>query len=117
MAPPFKKVEFDIVFGKGIVESDYIFDEVRTYCKEHKGIIRDGVKINISGEGAWKELLVNDESTGEVLAEKKFYKSDFGGMMKDEKYKKYIDMAIDAAYAIDPGTIEALIEEEIKSDE
>lgn len=73
--------------------------------------------MNISGEGAWKEILVNDESTGEILAEKKFYKSDFGALMKDEKYKKYIDIAIDAAYTIDPGAIEAIIEEEINSDE
>ena len=32
VAPPFKKCEFDIIFGKGIVEHEYIFDEVRTYC-------------------------------------------------------------------------------------
>jgi recombination protein RecA len=117
VAPPFKKCEFDIIFGKGIVEHEYIFDEVRTYCKENKGVVRDGVKVNISGEGAWKELIVSSESTGEIIAEKKFYKSDFGDVMNDEKYKKYVMIAIDAALTINPGTIEQIIEEEITSDE
>lgn len=117
VAPPFKKCEFDIIFGKGIVEHEYIFDEVRTYCKENKGVTRDGLKINISGEGAWKELVVSDEKTGEIIKEKKFYKSDFGSLMKDEEYKKYVMIAIDAALTINPGTIEQIIEEEITSDE
>lgn len=117
VAPPFKKCEFDIIFGKGIVEDEYIFDEVRTHCKENKGVTRDGLKINISGEGAWKELIVNDEKTGEIIVEKKFYKSEFGDLMKDEKYKKHIMTAIDAALTINPSVIEQLIEDEITSDE
>jgi hypothetical protein len=38
-----------------------------------------------------------DTKTGEVILEKKFYKSDFGEMLRDEKYKKYLLTAIDAA--------------------
>jgi recombination protein RecA len=33
---PFRKQEFDIVFGKGIVEHEYIFDECRSYCEDNK---------------------------------------------------------------------------------
>lgn len=117
VAPPFKKCEFDIIFGKGIVEHEYIFDEVRAYCKENGAVSRDGYKINILGDGAWKELLVMDEKSGEEIVNKKFYKSDFGDMLNDEKYKKYIMLAIDTALIINPGTIEHLIEEEIASDE
>lgn len=104
VALPFRKVEFDIVFGKGIVEDDYIFDEVRSHCKETGGVVRDGVKVNISGEGAWKELCVNDETTGVVLVEKKFYKSEFGSLMRDETYRKYIMAAVDSAYTITHGS-------------
>ena len=60
---------------------------------------------------------MSDEKTGEIIKEKKFYKSDFGSLMKDEEYKKYVMTAIDAALTINPGTIEQIIEEEITSDE
>lgn len=117
VAPPFKKCEFDIIFGKGIVEHEYIFDEVRAYCKENGAVSRDGYKINILGEGAWKELLVMNEKSGEEIVNKKFYKSEFGDIMNDEKYKKYIMLAIDTALIINPGVIEKITEEEILSDE
>jgi recombination protein RecA len=117
VAPPFKKCEFDIIFGKGIVEHEYIFDEVRSYCKENGGVVFEGNKITISGEGAWKELIVSSEKTGEVLITKKFYKADFGEVMRDEKYKKYVDVVIEAALTINPAEIEKIIEEEITSDE
>lgn len=117
VAPPFKKCEFDIIFGKGIVEDEYIFDEVRTHCKENRGVLRDGLKINISGDGAWKELTVMDEKTGEELVCKKFYKNEFGEMMRNPTYKKYIDIAIDSALTVNPGVVEQLIEDEITSDE
>lgn len=97
VAAPFRKCEFDIIFGKGIVEDEYLFDEIRSYCKTNGPVKRDGIEINVSGEGAWKELTVTNSKTGEVTLEKKFYKSDFGGMMKDEKYRGYLLTAIDAA--------------------
>jgi len=115
VAAPFRKCEFDIIFGKGIVEEEYLFDEIRSYCKENGPIIRDGFKINISGDSAWKELTIVDNETGEMLSEKKFYKSEFGSIMKDEKYNKYIMLAIDTALTITPGTIDRLVEEEIES--
>ena len=118
VAAPFRKCEFDIIFGKGIVEDEYLFDEVRSHCKENKGVIRDNLKINISGEGAWKELVVNDEKTGEVIVEKKFYKAEFGNVMRDDKYRKYVMMAIDSALTINAGEQENLNnEEEVLSDE
>lgn len=78
---------------------------------------RDGYKINILGEGSWKELLVMDEKTGEEIVNKKFYKSDFCNIMNDEKYKKYVMLAIDTALIINTGTIEKIIEDELMHDE
>lgn len=117
VAPPFKKCEFDIIFGKGIVEHEYIFDEVRAWCKVNGGVIAGDNKINISGEHAWKDLVVSSEKTGEVLITKKFYKSDFGEVMRDEKYKKYVDAVIDASLTLKPDIIEKLIEAELTADE
>lgn len=104
VAPPFRKCEFDIIFGKGIVEDDYLFDECRSYCDSNKVIfeMKEGkearrLEAKISGSGAWKLLLVNDLDTGEVIVDKKFYKSDFGALMRDPQYSAYIDRIIDAA--------------------
>ena len=113
VAAPFRKCEFDIIFGKGIVEDDYLFDEVRAYCKANGAIKRDGMEINVSGEGAWKELSVTSSKTGEVLCEKKFYKSDFGNMLKDDTYRGYLLAAIDTALTVVGG--EALGEGESES--
>lgn len=107
VAAPFRKCEFDIIFGKGIVEDDYLFDEVRSHCKENGPVKKNGKEINVSGEGAWKELTVTDTKTGEVVLEKKFYKSEFGQLMKDEKYREHIFDAIDTALTLvsgDPST-------------
>lgn len=100
VAAPFRKCEFDIIFGKGIVEDEYLFDEVKTYCKTNGPVKKNGKDINISGEGAWKELTVSDSKTGEVILEKKFYKSEFGSLLKDEKYQSYILDAIDTALTV-----------------
>lgn len=110
LAAPFRKCEFDIIFGKGIVESDYIFDECRAWCTKNpsKAVLEITDKKNqkrevyadISGAGAWKELSVVDTKSGEIVLEKKFYKNDFANLMKDPEYKIYIDKIVDCAYTV-----------------
>ena len=104
VAPPFRKCEFDIIFGKGITEDEYVFDQVRAYCKETGVIKRKGKTINVSGDGAWKELSVVDDKTGEVVIEKKFYKSEFGELLRDKQHGPWLIEAIDCALTLVTGS-------------
>jgi recombination protein RecA len=105
---PFRKHEFDIIFGKGIVEHEYIFDEVRSYCESNKVFVdyvdtkgnSTKVEAKISGTSAWRLLTVSDATTGEVLIEKSFNKSKFDEIMKDPAYKQFVDKIIDQAYTV-----------------
>lgn len=99
VAYPFRKCEFDILFGKGIDESDFLFDTVRTYCATNK-VIKDNVQINVEGTSGWKNLSVTDITTGEVLLEKSFHKNEFTQLMRDEMHGPFIMAAIDAALTI-----------------
>jgi recombination protein RecA len=93
VAPPFRTVNFEIHFGKGIREHEQVFDLLRKHGSEEI----DGKSIEVSGSGSWKTFSVTDTSTGEVLIEKKFYKIDFGGVMRDPAYSSYIDNLLESA--------------------
>jgi len=93
VAFPFRKAEFQIIFGKGIREHEEIFDVLR----KHGEVEHEGKKISIEGNGAWKSLIVISDK-GVVEIEKKFYKADFLEIMTDPQYKNYIDVLIDKAY-------------------
>jgi len=92
VAPPFRSVNFEIHFGKGIMEHEQVFDELR---KAGAAVVGEN-KIELAGTGAWKTLLVHNQKTGEVLVEKKFYKADFGDVWNNPEYTSYIDDLLEA---------------------
>lgn len=96
VSAPFRKGTFQIHFGKGIVEHEELFDLARAYCDDHT-VEKDGKLLSLSGLQAWKELTVSDAKTGEVLVNKKFYKSEFGAIMRSPDYRAYVDDIVEAA--------------------
>jgi len=87
VAPPFRMANFQIHFGKGIVEHEEIFDVLRDAGERQIG---DNI-VCVSGTGAWKVLSVTSVSQGRPLFEKKFHKAEFGEIMRDPQYKAYVD--------------------------
>ena len=93
VAPPFRKIDFEIHFGVGIKEHEQVFDILRKHGSE----IIDGKEVLISGTGAWKCLTITNTETGEILVEKKFHKPKFNEIMKDPEYCGYIDGLLEKA--------------------
>jgi recombination protein RecA len=86
VAPPFRKVDFRIIFGRGIEEHEEVFDVLRTHGPD----MVDNHQVTVEGTGAWKMIKVVNERQ-EIIVEKKFYKADFGDLWKDPQYKPWID--------------------------
>ena len=93
VAPPFRTVNFQIHFGKGIVEHEEMFDVLR----KHGPVTHENLDIALEGTGGWKTLTVADNVTGEVLVEKKFRKNEFSDLLKDKEYSNYVDIVLDKA--------------------
>ena len=95
VAPPFRSCDFEIHFGKGIVEHEQMFDVIRSSCDDLGPLVKDGKAFKIEGTGSWKTLLVNDNTTGEIIHQRKFYKSDFLTILNEEA--QWVDPLFDRA--------------------
>ena len=93
VAPPFRSANFQIHFGKGIVEHEELFDLLRKHGEE----IINNKSIKVAGSGQWKNFQVVCCESGEVLIEKKFRKAAFNEIMKDPDYKPYLDQLVEKA--------------------
>lgn len=91
VAFPFRKCEFEIHFGKGIYEHEQMFDVLRKTSPYQVG----NLEINISGTGAWKNLVVIDTDTNTVIEDKKFRKAEFNELLNSPQYREYILDALD----------------------
>jgi hypothetical protein len=92
VAPPFRKVQFRIIFGKGIEEHEEVFDVLR----EHGPDMINNHQVAVEGTSSWKTMKVTNEKNENII-EKKFYKADFGDMWKDPQYKPWIDGLLEKA--------------------
>ena len=93
VSAPFRTCNFEIHFGIGIIEHEQLFDALR---KSGPATI-NGKILHVEGTGAWKTFMVTCAKTGEVLEEKKFYKSDFVELFEDPVYKDYLEDLIEAS--------------------
>jgi recombination protein RecA len=91
VAPPFRTANFQIHFGKGIVEHEEMFDLLR----KHGEVLVNEKVIEVSGNGQWKKFMVTDYNTGEIIVEKKFRKKEFDTIMKDPEYENFIQSLIE----------------------
>lgn len=101
VAPPFRSVEFQIHFGKGVVEHEEVFDAFRLACETRKNnpiIVNDRI-VNIEGTGAWKTFSLADAATGEFEKEVKFYKHEFGEkVLYVPEFAPYMEELYSAAF-------------------
>lgn len=95
VAPPFRSCNFEIHFGKGIVEHEQMFDVVRESCDDLGALEKDGKQLKIEGTGGWKTLTVVDSATGELIYQRKFHKSDFKDVLKEDA--QWVDPLFDRA--------------------
>lgn len=92
VAAPFRTANFEIHFGRGIVEHEQLFDVLRDAGERTVG---DNI-IVASGNGAWKVFTVTSISQSKVIIEKKFYKSEFNEMLVSPVYGPYLQDLIEA---------------------
>jgi recombination protein RecA len=94
VSAPFRQCNFEIHFGVGIKEHEQLFDVLRQAGAKSV----NGKTISVEGTGAWKTLLVVDDTTGEVVVEKKFYKADFDKVLSDPDYSAYLEDLSEAVH-------------------
>ena len=93
VAAPFRTANFQIHFGKGIVEHEELFDVLR---KHGEHICGDNI-IKVAGTGSWKTFTVIATKTGKTVVEKKFRKAEFDAVLANPEYKGFLDDLIEKA--------------------
>ena len=99
VAPPFRKVNFQIHFGKGIVEHEEMFDLLR----KHGMVTQEDRSYHVAGTGGWKTIEMFDEN-GTMLDSKKFRKTEFNEIMDDEFWGPIVDIILRDAMVKKMGT-------------
>lgn len=99
-ARPFRSVEFQIIFGVGVVEHEQVFDAFRAKISEDGAMKFNGKEYLVEGTGAWKSFIITNEH-GIVDEEIKFHKSDFGEkVLYDPKYSEIMDAMFEYTFVM-----------------
>lgn len=109
VASPRRKTEFEIHFGQGIEEHEYLFNEIQRVGP----VTTDEYIISCDGQQK-KELSVCDAKTGEQLHSHKFYKKDFGRVLANSQWRPFIDVLLQRAFVVNytQPTLESELEAE-----
>lgn len=105
IAPPRRKVSFNIYFGRGIEEDEQIFDAVRVWCDNQPDscfVDAEGNKITLEGTGAWKYFKVTKKGENDPYINQKFYKVNFGEEVVRGPHKALFGRLFEAAYTHSP---------------
>lgn len=116
VAPPFRKVEFEIHFGVGIREHEQLLDILRVASNESPIAIGDGKLFTLLGESAWKTLNIIDAVTGEILIERKYTKSGFAAALTDSEIWPFVDNALSVVLTKRAGSVEIVTQADCASD-
>ena len=100
VAQPFRKVDFVIEFGKGIVEGESIFDLLRTHCEQNGEVKIKDKNYLLEGTAAWKTFRVSNSSTGEIIFEKRFTKSQFDNLMLEKEFGDHLNNMLEDVMVI-----------------
>lgn len=89
---PFRSCQFQIHFGKGIIEHEETFDLFREKCANNgPALLPNGEEVRVTGTGPWKNFTVNDKN-GEVVHDVKFHKADFDNkILNVPEYHDYVE--------------------------
>lgn len=100
VAPPFRSVGFQIIFGVGIREHEEVFDAFREHVgKRKEPLVVNGKIVSLEGTGAWKTFSLADAATGEIEKEVKFYKAEFKEKVLDiPEFTPYIEELYTATF-------------------
>lgn len=103
VARPWRKIEFEIHFGKGLVEDEQLMTELIQYCKKGgKPIAPDGCWVEFSEGGSWKYFKVTDPD-GVLIHDVSFHREEFKEKIITQKqFWPYIRAAMDATFIIKP---------------
>jgi len=96
VAPPFRTANFQIHFGKGIVEHEEVFDTLRKHCTKND-IVVDNMIYAVAGTSGWKTITKTDAQSGEIIDERKFRKTEFDSIMTDPDWKEAIEIMLNNA--------------------